>query len=96
MDLERHEVVDLLPDRTAQTLEEWLKAHPGIEVVSRDRYQPYIDAISTGTPKALQIADRWHLMKNLTDTLQRVLERERISLEQALKRTLPEEPPYLR
>ena len=69
VDLERHKVVDLLPDRTSETLEGWLKAHPGIEVVSRDRYQPYIDAISTGAPKALQVADRWHLAKNLTDTL---------------------------
>ena len=95
VDLEKHRVVDLLPDRTTQTLQEWLKAHPGIEVVSRDRYQPYIDAISTGAPKALQVADRWHLMKNLTDAVERVLERERISLGEALKRTLPEEPPYL-
>jgi hypothetical protein len=84
-----------LPDRTSETLEEWLKAHPGIEVVSRDRYRPYIDAISTGAPKALQVADRWHLTKNLTDTIERLLERERISLDQALKRTLPEEPPFI-
>jgi transposase len=95
VDLEKHRVVDLLPDRTAQTLQEWLKAHPGIEVVSRDRYQPYIDAISTGAPKALQVTDRWHLTKHLTDTIERVLERERISLDEALKRTLAEEPPYL-
>jgi transposase len=95
VDLEKHRVVDLLPDRTAQTLEEWLKAHPGIEVVSRDRYQPYIDAIKRGAPKAVQVADRFHLMKNLTDTLERLLERERISLQEALKLTLPEEPPYL-
>lgn len=95
VDLEKHRVVDLLPDRTAQTLEEWLKAHPGIEVVSRDRYQPYIDAIKRGAPKALQVADRFHLMKNLTDTLERLLERERISLQEALKLTLPEKPLYL-
>jgi transposase len=95
VDLEQHKVVDLLPDRTAQTLKEWLKAHPGVEVVSRDRYQPYIDAISTGAPQALQVADRFHLTKNLTDILERVLERERISLEQALKRMIPEKPPYI-
>jgi transposase len=94
VDLERHKVVDLLPDRTPQTLKKWLEAHPGIEVVSRDRYQPYIDAIRTGAPKALQVADRWHLMKNLTDTVECVLERERISLREALKLTVPE-PPYL-
>lgn len=95
MDLEKHRVVDLLPDRTAETLKEWLKAHPGIEVVSRDRYQPYIDAIRRGAPEALQVADRWHLMKNLTDTVERVLERERITLDEVLKLKLPEEPPYI-
>jgi transposase len=95
VDLEKHRVVDLLPDRTAETLAKWLKGHPGIEVVSRDRYQPYIDAIRTGAPRAIQVADRFHLMKNLTDTLERILERERISLNEALRLTLPEEPPYL-
>lgn len=94
VDLERRRVVDLLPDRTAETLAGWLKAHPKIEVVSRDRYQPYIDSIRAGVPKALQVADRWHLLKNLTDAVERVLERERISLSEALKLTLPE-PPYL-
>jgi transposase len=94
VDLERHRVVDLLPERTAETLEKWLKAHPNIEVVSRDRYQPYIDGIRAGAPKALQVADRWHLLKNLTDAVERVLERERISLNEALKLTLPE-PPYV-
>ncbi len=95
VDLEKHRVVDLLPDRTAKTLAKWLKAHPNIEVVSRDRYQPYIEAIRTGAPRAIQVADRFHLMKNLTDTLERILKRERVSLSEALKRTLPEEPPYL-
>jgi transposase len=94
VDLERRRVVDLLPDRTAETLEKWLKAHPKVEVVSRDRYQPYIDGIRAGVPEALQVADRWHLLKNLTDAVERVLERERISLSEALKLTLPE-PPYL-
>ena len=64
-------------------------------MVSRDRYQPYIDVIRTGAPRALQVADRFHLVKNLTDTLERILERERISLSEALKRTLPEKPQYL-
>jgi transposase len=62
-----------------------IKAHPGIEVVSRDRYQPYIDGISRAAPKALQVADRLHLTKNLTDTLEHLLERERISLESSPK-----------
>jgi transposase len=94
VDLERHRVIDLLPERTAETLKKWLKAHPNIEVVSRDRYQPYIDGIRAGAPKAVQVADRWHLLKNLTGAVERLLERERISLNEALKLTLPE-PPYV-
>jgi hypothetical protein len=94
VDLERRRVVDLLPDRSAEGLRDWLEKHPGVEVVSRDRFQPYMDAITTATPAALQVADRWHLLKNLTDAVERLLERERISLDEALKLTLPE-PPYV-
>lgn len=62
-DLERRRVVDLLPDRSAEGLRDWLEKHPGVEVVSRDRFQPYIDAITTAAPGALQVADRWHLLR---------------------------------
>ncbi len=77
VDLERRRVVELLPERTAEALAESLKAHLNIEMVSRDRYQPYIDGIRAGAPKALQVADRWHLLKNLTDAVERLLERAR-------------------
>ena len=94
VDLERRRVVDLLPDRSAEGFRDWLEKYPGVEVVSRDRFQPYMDVITTAAPGALQVADRPHLLKNLTDAVERVLERERISLNEALKLTLPE-PPYL-
>jgi transposase len=94
VDLEKHKVVDLLPDRTSETLVGWLKEHPGIEIISRDRAGAYADGARQGAPDAVQVADRWHLMKNLTDAVERVLERERISLSEALKLTLTE-PPYL-
>jgi hypothetical protein len=93
VDLERRRVVGLLPDRSAEGLRDWLEKHPGMEAASRDRFQPYIDAISTAAPGAVQVADRWHLLKNLSDAVERVLERERISLNEALKLTLPEPPP---
>jgi transposase len=64
VDLERHQPVDLLPDREGPTLTAWLLAHPGVEVVSRDRSTTYAEAIRLGAPHALQVADRWHLMKN--------------------------------
>jgi transposase len=67
-DLEQQSVIDLLPDREAETLSQWLKNHPEIEIVSRDRATVYIEGITSGAPQALQVADRWHLLKNLRPT----------------------------
>jgi hypothetical protein len=74
-DLERHRVVDLLPDRGAATLTAWLEAHPGIELISRDRAGAYAEAAAQGAPEAIQIADRFHLVCNLTAALDRVCQR---------------------
>jgi transposase len=63
-DLERRQVIDLLPDRGAGTVEAWLAAHPGIAIVSRDRGGGYGQAASRAAPQAMQVADRWHLMEN--------------------------------
>ena len=71
VDLEQHQPIDLLPDRTAETLTAWLKAHPEIEIVSRDRSSAYADAARTGAPQAAQVADRWHLLKNLGELVER-------------------------
>ena len=74
VDLERKEVVDLLPDRESGTLAEWLKKHPGIKTVSRDRYGPYALGIKTGAPNASQVADRFHLLMNLGDATKRIFQ----------------------
>lgn len=76
VDLERGEIIDILNDRTADTLAQWLKEHPGVEVVSRDRSQTYADAITKGAPEAIQIADRWHLLKNLSEAVFKILQQE--------------------
>lgn len=73
VDLERHQVVDLLPDRSAETLAHWLLDHPGIEVISRDRATSYAEGARHGAPDAVQVADRWHLLKNVGDALERFL-----------------------
>jgi hypothetical protein len=73
--LERHRPIDLLPDRETDTLTKWLKNHPTVRVISRDRAGAYADAAHQGAPEALQVADRFHLFCNLTQALQRVLER---------------------
>lgn len=75
VDLERRHVVDLLPDRSADSFATWLQAYPSVEVISRDRSNLYADGAARGAPKAVQVADRWHLLHNLTDAIERILER---------------------
>jgi transposase len=75
VDLERRQVVELLADRSAATTADWLKRHPKIEVVSRDRAGLYADAARQGAPQARQIADRFHLLKNFRETVERQLGR---------------------
>jgi transposase len=74
VDLERHRVVDLLPDRSAESLTIWLEKHPTVEVVARDRGGLYAEGASRGAPSAMQVADRFHLVLNLSSTIERVLE----------------------
>ena len=82
-DLERRRVIDLLPDRSADTLAAWLTAHPGVSVVSRDRAGAYADGASRGAPEATQITDRWHLLRNAGDALRGILERHHQDLRKA-------------
>lgn len=72
-DLEQHKVIDLLPVRSEASTEEWIRQHPGIEIVSRDRACLYAEAATKAAPQAIQVADRWHLLHNLTETLADVL-----------------------
>jgi transposase len=74
-DLERHRPVDLLPERSSEAFANWLKAHPGVEIVSRDRGDYYVKGATTGAPDAVQVTDRWHLLKNLREALVRVVNR---------------------
>jgi transposase len=88
IDLETHRPVDLLPDRRAATLIEWLKAHPGIEIISRDRSTEYSRAILEGAPQARVVADRWHVIKNLREALERLINRLHASLSARQKAAL--------
>lgn len=83
VDLEQHRMVDVLPTRSADPLVAWLEAHPGVEVVSRDRAPAYAEAARKGAPQAVQVADRWHLLQNLVEALERCLLRFRPALKAA-------------
>jgi transposase len=69
IDLQRRVPIDLLPDREAETFKKWLLAHPGVEIISRDRGGSFAEGARQGAPQARQIADRWHVLANLSETM---------------------------
>ncbi|HYG35236.1 MAG TPA: ISL3 family transposase [Clostridia bacterium] len=75
-DLETGKPVDVLVGRDKEPLFEWLRNHPGIEIVARDRASAYADAVRLGAPQAIQVADRFHLVKNVCDALKEVVDRQ--------------------
>jgi transposase len=73
VDLEQHRLIDLLPDRSVEVVAPWLAQYPSLQVVARDRAELYAAASTQGAPQALQIVDRFHLMKGLGEALERFL-----------------------
>ncbi len=74
---ETRQPVDLLPNREASSLAEWLAKRPGIEVVCRERDPFFAEGVSVGAPQAVQVADRWHLWHNLSEAAERAVARHR-------------------
>jgi transposase len=77
--------IDLLPDRSVETVSAWLEKHPTIETISRDGSSEYASAIKKGAPQAREVSDRWHLAKNLAGCVSVLLARS-VSLSFAVQR----------
>ncbi len=75
VDLDTHRVIDLLPDRETETATLWMQSHREITHVSRDRGSEYASAASRGAPQAVQVADRFHVAKNLSEAVADLLAR---------------------
>jgi len=98
VDLQRHQMIDLLPDRKAETAKGWIQTHPEIKLVSRDRAGDYATAARQGAPQAVQTADRFHIVKNLAEAVEKALVHCRAELQKGpkekrvAKAEVPEEP----
>jgi transposase len=84
-DLEAGKVIDLLPDRESETVAAWLSDHPGTQIVSRDRASAFAEATRRAAPGAVQVADRWHLLCNMSEALRTALEPHRHVMTEAAR-----------
>jgi transposase len=94
VDLESSRPIDLLASREAEAVIAWLREHPGVEIVSRDRSNEYTYAVTTAIPQAIQVADRWHLLKNLREALETLLTHKSAVLQSTAIEANGAEQPY--
>jgi len=86
--LERREPIEVLEGREATAVTDWLRAHPTIKIVARDRAGAYSEAVETALPAAHQVSDRWHLLTNLRDNVERMLQRLGPQMRQAAQQVV--------
>lgn len=89
VDLERHRPIELLAERSAASAATWFAGQPAVRVISRDRAGVYAEGARQGAPQASQVAERWHLLHNLTEALQRVVARHHAALRRAVVDAAP-------
>jgi len=92
VDLERHRVADLLPGRSAEELADWLTQHPTVNIISRDRSGLYAEGSQLGAPGATQVADRFHLVLNMSTAIERALEERSSQLQLPAAKPADSEP----
>jgi transposase len=91
-DLENNTPIDVLSDREVETVSAWFVNHPTVEIVSRDRSSEYAAAIRKGAPQALQVADLWHIGKNLAESISTLLARCRAEIRRGIQiQAIPEQ-----
>jgi transposase len=90
VDIETRRPVDMLDERSAESFRDWLDAHPGTEVICRDRGGCYAEGAAEGAPLAVQVADRWHLWHNLAEAVERAVARHRSCLQEQPQQPSPE------
>jgi transposase len=87
VDLEKRRVVQLLAERSVETSKTWLRKHPEIDLVSRDRGKIFREAATDGAPQAKQVVDRFHLQKNFAEALEKFLRKQERALKKAMQRS---------